>query len=67
MTAIFGALAAFERGLIRQRIQNGIDKVNQTGRAERVGPWAGPDARWTWIGLANCVPRGSRGGPSPSR
>lgn len=42
MTAIFGALAEFERGLIRQRIQNGIDKVKQTGKSRTGRPLGRP-------------------------
>lgn len=42
MTAIFGALAEFERGLIRQRIQTGIDKVRETGRSRSGRPLGRP-------------------------
>jgi DNA invertase Pin-like site-specific DNA recombinase len=42
MTAIFGALAEFERGLIRQRIQNGIDKVRATGKSRSGRPLGRP-------------------------
>lgn len=42
MTAIFGALAEFERGLIRQRIQSGIDKVRATGRSRSGRPLGRP-------------------------
>lgn len=42
MTAIFGALAEFERGLIRQRIQSGINKVRETGRSRSGRPLGRP-------------------------
>lgn len=42
MTAIFGALAEFERGLIRQRIQAGIEKVRATGRSRSGRPLGRP-------------------------
>lgn len=42
MTAIFGALAEFERGLIRARIQNGIEKVKATGKSRSGRPLGRP-------------------------
>jgi DNA invertase Pin-like site-specific DNA recombinase len=42
MTAIFGALAEFERGLIRQRIQNGINKVREMGKSRTGRPLGRP-------------------------
>lgn len=42
MTAIFGALAEFERSLIRLRIQNGIEKVRATGRSRSGRPLGRP-------------------------
>lgn len=42
MTAIFGALAEFERALIRQRITAGISKVKATGRSRSGRPLGRP-------------------------
>ncbi|MBX7096432.1 MAG: recombinase family protein [Myxococcaceae bacterium] len=42
MTAIFGALAEFERSLIRQRITAGISKVKATGKSRSGRPLGRP-------------------------
>lgn len=42
MTAIFGALAEFERSLIRQRISAGIAKVKATGKSRSGRPLGRP-------------------------
>lgn len=42
MTAIFGALAEFERSLIRQRISAGISKVKTTGQSRSGRPLGRP-------------------------
>ncbi len=42
MTAIFGALAEFERSLIRQRIAAGISKVKTTGQSRSGRPLGRP-------------------------
>lgn len=42
MTAIFGALAEFERSLIRQRISAGINKVKATGKSRSGRPLGRP-------------------------
>lgn len=72
MTAIFGALAEFERSLIRQRIQSGIEKVKATGKTrsgrplgrpkrevdvERIAAMRDQNKSWRAIAVALKVPR----------
>ena len=52
MTAIFGALAEFERSLIRQRITAGISKVKATGKSRSGRPLGRPRRAVDLAGLA---------------
>lgn len=58
MTAIFGALAEFERSLTRARIQNGIEKVRATGKSRSGRPLGRPRREVDLVRLAELRAQG---------